>query len=312
MGEIVLNWNMKAEATHDLERPRLTPGVPMKPVSRFDKARGEFHARLCREVLLVDSDHVASNADRNNSVSKKIALGLAKKLGASTASRVAGQVLEDPFVRACAEFIKTTFADLAHLRPGKWTVAKTSRHEMDITEFEQYSHLHYIKRLSEEHSQLKMILGGTLYIKPDIVVFREPEDDQGINKNAPLVGDSDTPFASLRRRCSPLPILNASISCDWTIQSDENQISRSLAQKLLKYRKGHSPHLMVITAEPHPERLAAMCLGTGDIDYVYHFALPELSVVVSELRCAAGDILDKLVVGNRLRDICDLPLDLAI
>jgi len=70
---------------------------------------------------------------------------------------------------------------------------------------------------------------------------------------------------------------------------------------------------MVITAEPHPERLAAMCLGTGDIDYVYHFALPELSATVTDLGYSvAEDTLEELVAGHRLRDICDLPLDLAV
>ncbi|MBD5608076.1 MAG: type II deoxyribonuclease, partial [Desulfovibrio sp.] len=63
-------------------------------------------------------------------------------------------------------------------------------------------------------------------------------------------------------------------------------------------------------------RIASLALGTGDIDCVYHFALYELIQAVNEY--AAGDrenaksILDILINGKRLKDISDLPLDLAL
>jgi hypothetical protein len=53
-------------------------------------------------------------------------------------------------------------------------------------------------------------------------------------------------------------------------------------------------------------------LGTGDLDCVYHFALPELMQAV--LETDNGDqqeMLNTLVGGRRLRDIADLPFDLA-
>ena len=53
--------------------------------------------------------------------------------------------------------------------------------------------------------------------------------------------------------------------------------------------------------------------GTGDIDCVYHFALPELRAAVQEL--GNGDSTEALkimVTGKRLKDISDLPLDLAV
>ena len=67
------------------------------------------------------------------------------------------------------------------------------------------------------------------------------------------------------------------------------------------------------TAEPMPGRVASIALGTGDIDCVYHFALYELERAVNE--CASDDsieLLRALVVGKRLKDISDLPLDIAI
>ncbi|WP_446718579.1 NgoMIV family type II restriction endonuclease [Halomonas sp. BC1] len=56
-----------------------------------------------------------------------------------------------------------------------------------------------------------------------------------------------------------------------------------------------------------------MALGTGDIDCVYHFALYELQETLSTLGMDdAADLLDVMVDGKRLKDISDLPLDLAI
>jgi hypothetical protein len=46
---------------------------------------------------------------------------------------------------------------------------------------------------------------------------------------------------------------------------------------------------------------------------VYHFALPELIKAVHETdNDEAVSMLNTLVTGKRLRDISDLPLDLAI
>ena len=60
-------------------------------------------------------------------------------------------------------------------------------------------------------------------------------------------------------------------------------------------------------------RLASIALGTGDIDCVYHFALHELQATVETLGMDdAADMLAVMVDGKRLKDISDLPLDLAV
>ena len=70
---------------------------------------------------------------------------------------------------------------------------------------------------------------------------------------------------------------------------------------------------MVVTGEPLPSRLSSLALGTGDIDCVYHFALYELIDAVKDTGAEDSvEILKILVEGKRLRDISDLPLDLAI
>ena len=82
---------------------------------------------------------------------------------------------------------------------------------------------------------------------------------------------------------------------------------------MIRNRRGKLPHIVVVTAEPLPSRLASVALGSGDIDCVYHFALPELIEVVKELGNEdSEEALNIMIYGKRLKDISDLPLDLAV
>lgn len=82
---------------------------------------------------------------------------------------------------------------------------------------------------------------------------------------------------------------------------------------MIRNRKGLTPHIVVVTGGPLPSRLSSLALGTGDIDCVYHFALYELIDAVKDTGAEDSiEILKILVEGKRLRDISDLPLDLAI
>ncbi|RME01738.1 MAG: restriction endonuclease, partial [Calditrichaeota bacterium] len=107
--------------------------------------------------------------------------------------------------------------------------------------------------------------------------------------------------------------LHASISCKWTLRSDRAQNSRTEALNLIRNRKGHLPHIVAVTAEPTATRIASLALGTGDIDCVYHFALNELKTAILAIEDESqADMLNMLIEGRRLRDISDLPFDLAI
>ena len=56
-----------------------------------------------------------------------------------------------------------------------------------------------------------------------------------------------------------------------------------------------------------------VAVGTGDIDCVYSFALTELRETLDELDLTdAQEMLQIMVEGKRLKDIADLPLDLAV
>ncbi len=94
--------------------------------------------------------------------------------------------------------------------------------------------------------------------------------------------------------------------------SDRSQNTRTEALNLIRNRKGKTPHIACVTAEPMPNRLASLAMGTGDIDCVYHMALMELASSVKESGNEdQQDMPDTLTTGKRLRDISDLPFDLV-
>ena len=124
-------------------------------------------------------------------------------------------------------------------------------------------------------------------------------------------------MAILRRKNGGKPVLHASVSAKWTMRSDRAQNSRTEALNLIRNRKGNLPHIMVVTNEPLPSRLASLALGTGDIDCLYHCALYELVEAVRRYGAAYNrddivETLENLIAGKRLKDISDLPLDLSV
>ena len=187
------------------------------------------------------------------------------------------------------------------------------RKAIGIARFDQYRHLVAIAQAAKENLDLAALLGNDYIIKPDVVIFRNLVEDEEINKNSKLVDNSVALKSSLRKSNGGSPMLHASISCKLTIRSDRSQNSRSEALNLIRNRRGRLPHIVVITAEPMPSRLSSIALGGGDIDCVYHFALPELVQTVRELNLGdSEESLNIMIAGRRLKDISDLPLDLAV
>ena len=148
---------------------------------------------------------------------------------------------------------------------------------------------------------------------PDVVIYRDLYEDAQINASRRIVDDDTGKMADIRKSNGGKPILHASVSAKFTMRSDRAQNSRTEALNLIRNRKGRLPHIVVVTAEPLPNRLASLALGTGDIDCVYHFALYELIRAVKDVGSEdAVETLETLVQGKRLKDISDLPLDLSV
>lgn len=286
--------------------------------SFFAEARRGFHAALLEQVLRASDQGIPSNADKDSVASVTIAKGILARLGAEvTGARLAGQMSGSRFEAITCKFISQTFPRLPHLRPGEWTVQQIGgRDRTAIARFDQYAHLIALEKAASKDPELAAALGNDYTITPDIVVIRGLEPDERINTPGELLVDESVGrLASLRKINGGQPLLHASISCKWTIRSDRVQNARSEALNLIRNRKGRLPHVVVVTGEPLPSRLSAIALGTGDIDCVYHFALPELRASVDGLGPAGSDTLEMLqimVQGKRLKDIADLPLDLAI
>lgn len=283
--------------------------------------RLQFHKQLFEtNTLTLTVDGTASNADTSSKASKAISGKIVEilvnkyKHKVNTVAKISGQTLGKQFEMLTMDFLKNTFPHLQNLRPGKWTILQLgNNNRLKTSDFAQYEHLALLNALTSENAQLAAALGNDYLVAPDVVVYRDLCEDTEINEMQCFVDDSVCNMADIRMQNGGKPLLHASVSAKYTMRSDRAQNSRTEALNLIRNRKGHLPHIVVVTAEPMPNRLASLALGTGDIDCVYHFALYELMQAVKEVGSEdAIETLETLVQGKRLKDISDLPLDLSV
>ncbi|GID96197.1 NgoMIV family type II restriction endonuclease [Amorphoplanes digitatis] len=284
--------------------------------SLIQQMRSEFHAGLVAEgTLTVNARGVASIADGANRLSVAVGSEIATALLVDTeAERAAGQTLGGSFEEATANYLRATFPAFWMLRPGQWDVRKIGNTRRSaIAAFEPYQHLADLAEAIERDPTLVSVLGNAYAISPDIVVTRQPEPDGYINQQSWLVDDQFAQLTAIRADMQGPPILHAVVSCKWTLRSDRAQNARSEALNLIRNRKGRLPHIVVVTAEPTPSRLSSLALGTGDVDCVYHIALPELLAAMKKHGNDDNlESLETMIGGRRLKDISDLPLDLTM
>jgi NgoMIV restriction enzyme len=277
--------------------------------------RVEYHRSLFGEVLGArDGSTVYNIADSGSPSSVAIAARMVELIGQPTCPNpLPGQTAGNEFTRITLEFLEIAFRRLDHVRPGSWRWAMNPS-ETNIALFEQYGHLSELKRILEEHKDLTTAFASDYIVRPDIIIAREPIEDYQLNEHDELVAIDDRAarHAPLRAANEEPPILHASISCKYTMRSDRAQNTRTEALNLIRNRKGRNPHIVAVTMEPMAGRIASIALGTGDIDCTYHGALDELLQATEDLGYDdAQDTLKILIEGRRLRDISDLPLDLA-
>ncbi len=284
-------------------------------------ARFHFHKRLFEtNTLTLTKTNIASNADTSSKGSKAIAGKIIDILvdehhhRVNKADKISGQTLGKQFELLTMEFLQETFPHLQNLRPGQWSILQLgNNNSLKTSDFEQYEHLAYLSALTAENAQLAASLGNDYLVAPDVVIYRSLYEDAEINAEQYIIDDKASRMADIRKSNGGKPLLHASVSAKYTMRSDRAQNSRTEALNLIRNRKGHLPHIVVVTAEPMPNRIASLALGTGDIDCVYHFALYELIRAVKEVGSEdAVETLERLVQGKRLKDISDLPLDLAV
>lgn len=279
--------------------------------------RKKYHRRIGDEIVRIikksGAKEYPNNADGSNTASRKIAWELVKLIGFKPIyGSISGQTAGNLFELITKDFLEEAFELLQHIRPGKWMYSVNTA----ISNFDQYKDLAEIEKVVKNNRELATTLGQDYVISPDIVIAREPVADEEINRVQQLIDvqDAIAQLTPIRKSNTdiPKPILHASISCKWTLRSDRAQNTRTEALNLIRNRKGKLPHIVAVTAEPTPIRIASLALGTGDIDCVYHFALDELKKGIENIRNEDQlDMLNMLIEGRRLRDISDLPFDLA-
>ncbi|PID98087.1 MAG: restriction endonuclease, partial [Actinobacteria bacterium] len=271
--------------------------------------RLQLHRGLIENrTLSLNSAGIASMADKNSPSSVKIAREIAGALGVQVSDdkKLDGQTVGGNFEAAVKTFLESTFLAFQHLRPGQWRVFNvgSARVRKYLGDYEPYTHLYELAEVVKKNPELEAVLGNGYVISPDVIVTRTPEPDDVINNGSDLI-DAGVARQTIIREANArhLPaseILHAIVSCKWTIRSDRAQNIRSEALNLMRNRKGRLPHIVALTAEPTPSRLASIALGTGDIDMVYHLALPELMEAVDRVGGdTAKSLIHTMVEGQR-------------
>lgn len=299
------------------------------------ECRERLHSHLLHtNVFCLDAQGIPSNADKGSKQSVKIAKLLyqiirakhpmAEGRKAASRMRLSGQRLGSLFENAVREYVENA---LEKILPGNLECPKTKK---DICDFAQYSHLKKAKTILKE---MRELASETTFTEEQNAVIQSNNEERNY-----LPARNDRVLQGLRRVADELSILleydylitpdvvvvprakkeddkrilYANISCKWTLRSDRAQSAIAEAYTLFRLRRGRAPHMVVVTGEPLPSRLASLVLGTGDIDCVYHFALNELKDAVEKCdESRLKSYLEVLQRGGRLRDIGHLPLDLV-
>lgn len=191
--------------------------------SLLAEARAAFHRKIVQTgVLILDAQGVASNADRSQATSKRLAGHIAQTLQAMIGSKLPPQSAGNYFELAVHEFLVDTFPVLQHLRPGQWSThhVGTRRGTYHLSQYVPYRHLSDLAEIIERSPTLVSVLGNSYDIAPDILVVRTPEPDEMINANSLLVDEQVARHTPLRSINQPGGIVHAVVSCKWTIRSD--------------------------------------------------------------------------------------------
>jgi len=279
--------------------------------------RAQYHKQMCDSILGYRSEGTSlSVADSSSKTSKTISELMARNMGFPLCPNPKeGQTAGKLFADYTASFIEDAFKLLSKVRPGNWIFSTSQADGIDA--YEQYEHLGSLAEAVKHSIDMAALLGTGYLVTPDIIVARIPITDEELNEDKLIVSETDfvalaTPLRA-KNFDNPCAILHASISCKWTMRSDRAQNTRTEALNLIRNRKGNTPHIVAVTMEPMPTRIQSLALGTGDLDCTYHGALYELHEATKDSQKEDQlEVLEQLIAGRRLRDISDLPLDLAV
>ncbi|NEW74722.1 NgoMIV family type II restriction endonuclease [Streptomyces rhizosphaericus] len=244
-----------------------------------------------QKVIDVCDEPWAPNiSDVDNKTSLRIAKSVLDDLGVSRkVSANSSDAKEESRGTALENAVTVQLvSELPSLEPNRsWAVGRGK----DVRNFEQYQHLDELRMLLAETPSLRVALGTDYQIAPDVTVALDV----------------------------PGHPLHAVVSCKWTLRSDRAQNVRHEFNLLVRSRRGRTPHLVAVTTEPLPSRLASLTRGTGEIDAVYHLAFEETQAAVhawgtvqhKKSEPTQLELWREMTEQNRLKDYNDLAGDLA-
>lgn len=234
--------------------------------------------RVCQGLF--DGLAIAPNlADLGSKASMHLAGYAYEQLGVRRDQMREGRLESDsPNASSGALLERAIEDDLADALPARdtertWLVSRGGT----AARFAQFTHLHDLQRLLEHNPTLRATFAGDYQVATDVYVGVENPRDS---------------FAP--------PFLHAAISSKWTIRSDRVQNVRHEFATLVRNRRGRSPHLVLVTAEPLPSRLVSIARGTGEVDTVYHLLYRELDAAVRTLCLDRGLYADQAEAWNEM------------
>lgn len=187
------------------------------------------------------------------------------------------------------ELSKAVIAGFTRILPEVMPWHRLSIDTQPITHFAQYRHLDKMQRLlteSDPDGLLRSHLGLRFILRPDVAVGIEAKDGPSF--------------------------LHAVMFCEWRLRRERVHNIRREGTVLSRHRRGRQPHIVVVTTELLPSRIASIARGTGEVDCVYHCFLSQLWEAVDRVApTRQREILEELVVQDRLRPLTALPEVLA-
>lgn len=260
-----------------------------------------------------------NTSDASEAFSVELGQALFESLGVSPEAR-GSEPTGDPFSKKVSAELSA-----ALLARGSTLSVKP---ELALNEFEQFRHVgalrtmraepsrEYVKAWSKLNSFVRGRLNDQALARFEILseaveaaISAETESRRLLLEE---VGDEsllNLDVTASRQRPGPRsPTLEIGLSLKWSLRTDRAQDCRSQGAKMASLRRGRMPHFAVVTMEPRPYMLNLLGGGSGEVDCVYHLALPALSVAIEQVcagnsrRRGALDTFNRLVAQRRLRD----------
>jgi len=268
-----------------------------------NQARLQFHRKVCQYLPSLWEIEQNQSPNVRNLLFESLLDLISERCGTATENpSLSFQNRIEALNKSVIDLIYTNIQDLHYSSPWKWKIT-TENHLEGNNDSDLYRDFSPLIEINKPLTQLEGVL------IPNILIERSMNTesfiiDQVHFENKPVgsyqTTDDNSPYTK--------PILQGSIFLKWFISDIRSEFIHPI-----RNRKGSLPHIAAVTAEPLPTRIATLALGTGDLDCVYYFALPELQTVLEENHYEDHlDLLQMMIEGRRLRDISDLPFDLAI